>query len=96
MEELREDRATELETLTKKLTGENKAAIAAADNAARLRHDAEIATLKAQVEQQKNQIESLHDTVEDYKEQVKEQRELTRQVAEASRQGGITQTIGKN
>lgn len=96
LNELRESREFDLESLTKKLTSENKAALAAADNAAKLRHEAEIANLKAQVEQQKQQIESLHGTVEDYKEQVKEQRELTRQVAEASRQGGITQTIGKN
>lgn len=96
LEELREDRHVELENLTQKLTNEHKITLAAADNAARLRHEADIATLKAQVEQQKNQIDSLHDTLDDYKEQVKEQRELTRQVAEASRQGGITQTIGKN
>lgn len=60
-----------------------------------LSHKADVATLKAQVEQQVKEISVLKDTIQSLKFELAEQRNLTKSVAEASAKSQITQSFGK-
>lgn len=59
-----------------------------------LSHKAEIATLKAQNEQQMKEIAVLKDTITGLKHELSEQRSLTKSVAEASSKAQISQNFG--
>lgn len=61
-----------------------------------LQHKAEIAGLRAEVEQQKKEIAMLNATIVNMKQEIAAQRELTKEVAQASSKAQITQTIGKS
>lgn len=64
-------------------------------NTMTLSHRAEIATLKAQVEQQIKEISVLNDTIKGLKFELAEQRNLTKEVAQAGAKGSINQTFSK-
>lgn len=61
-----------------------------------LQHKAEVAGLRAEVEQQKKEIAMLNSTIQNMKQEIAAQRELTKEVAQASSKAQITQTIGKS
>ncbi|ARF08266.1 hypothetical protein Catovirus_1_316 [Catovirus CTV1] len=61
-----------------------------------LNHKANIAELKAQVEQQKKEIDVLQKTIENLKHEIAEQRTLTKEVAQASSKSQINQRFGKD
>ena len=95
LESLKKDRAEELAALVEQEKKRGADALKAALNNNNLTHKAEIAEMKATVDQQRKEIESLHKTVENMKEEIAAQRQLTKEVAQASRQAPITQQIGK-
>lgn len=59
-----------------------------------LSHRAEIATLKAQTEQQIKEISVLNETIKNLKHEINEQRLLTKEVAIASSKSQIQQSFG--
>jgi hypothetical protein len=61
-----------------------------------LSHSAEIATLKAQTEQQVKEIAVLKETIKNLKEEIMEQRILTKEVAIAGSKSQIQQSFGKS
>lgn len=60
-----------------------------------LNHKANVAELKAQVEQQKKEIDVLQKTIDNLKHEIAEQRTLTKEVAIASSKSQINQKFGK-
>jgi hypothetical protein len=61
-----------------------------------LSHSAEIASLKAQTEQQVKEIAVLKETIKNLKEEIMEQRILTKEVAIAGSKSQIQQSFGKS
>jgi hypothetical protein len=60
-----------------------------------LNHKAEVAEMKAQLEQQKKEIEVLCKTIDHFKHEIAEQRTLTKDIALASSKSQIHQKFGK-
>lgn len=61
-----------------------------------LNHKANVAELRAQVEQQKKEIDVLQKTIDNLKHEIAEQRNLTKEVAQASSKSQINQKFGKD
>lgn len=60
-----------------------------------LKHNAEVAQIKAEVGQRTSEISVLHNTVKNLQSELASQRELTRDVAMAGKQAPIQQSFGK-
>lgn len=86
------------EAVSRAITSEQakaKAGLSSAINMCNLKHQAEVAELKAVNNQQQIQSENLATTIENLKGEVRAQRELTQAVANAARAAPITQNMGK-
>jgi hypothetical protein len=60
-----------------------------------LRHNAEVAQIKAEVGQRTSEITVLANTVKNLQNEIAEQRMLTKEVAFAGKQAPINQSFGK-
>ena len=96
-DELEDIKASYTTNLTKAVQDErenSKKELQQAINNKTLAHTAEIASLKAQTEQQVKEIAVLKETISNLKHEIAEQRALTKEVAIAGSKGAIQQTIG--
>ena len=92
---LRDGHTEELEKIKKDERGKAKSALEDALSRAELKHQAEIANLSAEANQQKKEIKTLQDTIDNLKNELAEQRKLTKDVAQAGRAAPITQNLAK-
>ena len=92
---LKRKRDEDIAALEKDLDVRHKKAIAVITSTQELKQNAELASLRAQVEQKDKETLVHLNNIENLRSEIKAQRELTKQVADAGRQGQIHQTIGK-
>lgn len=92
---LKRKRDEDVEALEKELSAKHQKAISAIITTQELKQNAELASLRAQVEQKDKEIQVHMNNIDNLRTEIKAQRELTKQVADAGRQGQIHQTIGK-
>lgn len=94
--ELKESSASELKRAVaiERATLENK--MATELEKMTLKHNAEVAQLKAEVGQRTSEISVLQNTVKNLQSELAEQRMLTRDVAMAGKQAPIQQSFGKS
>lgn len=92
---LKRKRDEDLEALKADMESSHKKAISAIVTTQELKQNAELASLRAQVEQKDKEIAVHMNNIDNLRTEIKAQRELTKQVADAGRQGQIHQTIGK-
>lgn len=95
LEDLREKQDEEVESAVEKERKSGQTALHAAVANSELKHQAQIAEIKAISMQKEGQVEMLLETIESMKAEIREQRKLTQAVAEASKQGAISQSFGK-
>jgi hypothetical protein len=92
---IREAHTAELANSVKQEQDKAKATLQQSLTAQELAHKAEIASLKASVEQQVKEIQVLKETISNLKEEVAQQRALTKEVAIAGSKSQISQSFAK-
>ncbi len=94
LENLKNNHQGELDTLRKELISHAKRDLEGAMGTQKLRHEAESAGMKAQIEQFTQQITFLQTSNKEQREETKLQRLLTEKVADSGKQGAIHQQFG--
>jgi hypothetical protein len=95
MDQVKKDFADQLTNAVKAEQEKGTSALKQATMNMELSHKADVAALKAQVDQQKNEIIVLRDTIQNLKFELAEQRNLTKEVAIAGSKSQISQSFAK-